>query len=144
VAAGIALVDHLGPCVLIGHSHGGYAAEVAAARPELVRACVLIEPHGELAPPPAGTGPQLLVRGDFLDEDHLDPVYRGLVAAWEGYRAAAISAGVRVDVLDLVAGGITGNTHMLMCDDNSHQVAALVARWLAASSSSETVRSKTK
>jgi len=132
VAAAVALVDQLGPCVLIGHSHGGFAAEVAAARPTLVRACVLIEPHGTLAPPPAGTGPQLLVRGDFLDEDHLDqvPVYRNLVAAWADYRAAATRAGVRVDVLDLVGSGITGNTHMVMCDDNSHQVAALLSEWL--------------
>jgi pimeloyl-ACP methyl ester carboxylesterase len=46
--------DELGPYVLIAHSQGGgLSARAAAARPDLVRAAVLIEPHGlpDAAPP---------------------------------------------------------------------------------------------
>jgi hypothetical protein len=37
-----------------------------------------------------------------------------------------------VDIIDLPAQGITGNSHMIMMDRNSDQVAALVQQWLAA------------
>ena len=41
-------------------------------------------------------------------------------------------AGGTVDIVDLPAHGITGNSHMIMMDRNSDQVAALVQGWLAA------------
>lgn len=46
----------LQPCVLVGHSMGGpHVAAVAAARPELVRGVVLVDPHWPLEPEdPAG------------------------------------------------------------------------------------------
>jgi hypothetical protein len=39
--------------------------------------------------------------------------------------------GGEVDIVDLPAHGITGNSHMIMMDRNSDQVAALVQKWLA-------------
>jgi hypothetical protein len=41
------------------------------------------------------------------------------------------AAGGVVDVVDLPAAGIRGNSHMIMMDRNSDAVAALVQDWLA-------------
>ncbi|ETS81867.1 hypothetical protein PFICI_06869 [Pestalotiopsis fici W106-1] len=45
--AGIALLDHVGPAVVVTHSQGGpYGWSLADARPSLVRALIQIEPKG--------------------------------------------------------------------------------------------------
>jgi hypothetical protein len=41
-----------------------------------------------------------------------------------------VAAGGKADVLDLPAMGIKGNTHMLMMDRNSDEVAKLVHDWI--------------
>jgi hypothetical protein len=41
-------------------------------------------------------------------------------------------AGGTADLLDLPARGIYGNSHMLMMDRNSDEVAGLVQTWMAA------------
>ena len=41
------------------------------------------------------------------------------------------TAGGRVDVVDLPAIGIRGNSHMIQMDRNSDEVAGLVQDWLA-------------
>jgi len=45
--------------------------------------------------------------------------------------AKVVAEGGRVDTLDLPARGIHGNSHMLMMDRNSDQVAGLIQDWLA-------------
>lgn len=46
-AAGVALLDEIGPAVLIAHSQGGlYGWSIADGRPELVKALVQVEPTG--------------------------------------------------------------------------------------------------
>jgi hypothetical protein len=47
------------------------------------------------------------------------------------YREALTAAGGRADTFDLPAMGIKGNTHMLMMDRNSDEIATLVQDWLA-------------
>jgi len=42
------------------------------------------------------------------------------------------AAGGSVDVVDLPERGIRGNSHMIMMDRNSDEVAKLVQDWLAA------------
>ncbi|MEP7457308.1 alpha/beta fold hydrolase [Phyllobacterium sp. SB3] len=129
VAALVEAVRKIGPCYLIGHSQGGGHALVAAERePELVRACVVLEPHG--APTQfeqAASRPVLLVQGDFLD---FDDVWKGLVRnADESLNAWRRGGGV-TDVLDLPSLGLRGNSHMLMMDRNSETVLDLVMDWL--------------
>ena len=73
--------------------------------------------------------PVLMIYGDYIKEDARWPDIRARgVAFAESLRAA----GGEVDIVDLPAHGITGNSHMIMMDRNSDQVAALVQGWLTA------------
>jgi hypothetical protein len=48
-----------------------------------------------------------------------------------GYTEALKGAGGTVDVIDLPDIGIKGNTHMVMMDKNSDEVADVMQKWLA-------------
>jgi pimeloyl-ACP methyl ester carboxylesterase len=129
VAALATLVRRLERCVLIAHSQGGgIAARAAQQERDHVAGLALLEPHGlpapERAAPPLR---QLLVSGDYVLETNL---YRELESRWQEYRQNAVVAGDIVDRLDLPSRGITGNSHMLMMDTNSAEVAALVQQWI--------------
>jgi len=41
------------------------------------------------------------------------------------------AAGGSVDVVDLPAAGIKGNSHMLMMDKNNGEIADLIQKWLS-------------
>ena len=47
------------------------------------------------------------------------------------YREALITSGVTAEWIGLPERGIKGNTHMLMMDRNSDQIAAIVQDWFA-------------
>lgn len=129
VAALAALLRRLERSVLVAHSQGGgIAAQAAQQERGHVAGLVLIEPHG-LPAPERATPPlrQLLVSGDYVLETNL---YRELESRWQEYRQNAVVAGDTVDRLDLPQRGITGNSHMLMMDTNSDEVAALVQQWI--------------
>jgi hypothetical protein len=130
IAAYIALVDKTGPCVLLVHSQAGaFAFRVAEARPETVRALVAVEP--------SGTGsmdkiaalkniPIAVIYGDHVREHPRWGQIRENVVA---YAEAIRGAGGSVDLIDLPDIGISGNTHMLMMDQNSDQVAEVIQNW---------------
>jgi len=132
LAAYGALLARLGPAVVVAHSQGGYFAWRAAQEwPDKVRALVLLEPASTGLPEKvaalAGI-PVLMLYGDFIAED----------ARWSAIRARSLAfaeavraAGGHVDVVDLPAVGIRGNSHMIMMDRNADEVAALVQGWLA-------------
>lgn len=135
IAAYVALLQRTGPAVVIAHSEGGRLAQaVAHAVPELVKALVLVEPAGGLNPAQYDHArlqpvPHCVVWGDYLEHS---PVWRSYRQSADQWLAAVASAGAVVDVLDLPALGIRGNSHMPMMDDNSDDVAARVQAWLAA------------
>jgi hypothetical protein len=56
------------------------------------------------------------------------------VKAPQRYRGALAGAGVKTEWIDLPERGMKGNSHMMMMDRNSDQVADQVARWLEQSS----------
>jgi pimeloyl-ACP methyl ester carboxylesterase len=125
-------VRRIGPVVLLSHSQGGglsfHAADQAR---DLVRACIMLEPHGmpmQFAPGLPST-PALLVLGDFIDESdywvRMREKHRQSLAAWQ-------AAGGRSELWALPAKGLCGNTHMIMMDRNSDQVANLLIDWLKA------------
>ena len=60
--------------------------------------------------------------------DH--PLWPRFVATVGAYRDTLVRAGATADWVSLPERGITGNTHMLMMDRNSDQVAALVQDWM--------------
>lgn len=129
----LALLERTGPSVVMVHSQAGqFGWRAAQARPDLVRALVLIEPAavGDPARVEALRNvPVLMVYGDYIAQDSRWPTIRG-----NGVRFAEAvrAAGGSVDVVDLPERGIRGNSHMIMMDRNSDEVAKLVQDWLAA------------
>jgi len=128
----IALLEKVGPSVVMVHSQGGFFGwRVAQARPELVRALVLLEPAAVGHPARAAalkSIPQLMVYGDNIVGDARWPTIR---ANGLHFASAIRDAGGSVDVVDLPEHGIKGSSHMMMMDRTSDRVAAVVQDWLA-------------
>jgi pimeloyl-ACP methyl ester carboxylesterase len=132
IAAYIELVDKVCPCVVLVHSQAGsFGFKVAEARPDKVKALVAVEPSG------IGTKdkvaalkniPMAVIYGDNA-KDH--PRWGQIRRNVAGYAEAIRSAGGSVDLIDLPDIGIKGNTHMVMMDRNSDQVAEVIQKWLA-------------
>ena len=132
-AAYDALVQKVCPCIIVVHSQGGnFGFRAALNAPDKIKALVAIEPSG--APDPAQVDvsklkgvPHLIVFGDHLQDS---TAWQTFLKAPQRYSAALTSAGVDATWLDLPALGIKGNTHMLMMDRNSDEIARLVHGWL--------------
>jgi pimeloyl-ACP methyl ester carboxylesterase len=126
-----AVIDRVGPCVVVAHSHGGEVAFRALhERPAQVRGVVAIEPSGFAEPvrAPAVAGkPFLFVYGDYLDAT---PLWQRLAAAGRQYADALAAQGGHVEMWRLADMGIRGNSHMLMMDDNSDEIARRVSGWV--------------
>lgn len=132
IAAYTELVDKVCPCVVLVHSQAGsFGFKVAQARPDKVKALVLIEP--------AGVGdrkqvdklknvPMLAIYGDYIEGDARWPKIR---ANGVGFLDEAGRSGAKYEVIDLPKAGLRGNSHMIMMDRNSDQVAGLIQDWLA-------------
>ena len=127
------LVQKVCPCVIITHSQGGNFGFTAALHaPDKVKALISIEPSG--APDPAQVDiaplkavPHLVVYGDFLDRSAF---WQKILPNTLGYRAALAAQGGVADLVELPKQGIMGNTHMMMMDRNSDQVAGIVQDWM--------------
>lgn len=128
----IALVDKVCPCVLVVHSQAGiYAFRSAQARPDKVKAIVVVEPAGfGYADKAAALKniPILAVYGDYFDVDKRWATIRN--NGMKFYDAIA-KAGGSVKVVNLPQVGIRGNSHMLIMDRNNLEIAALIQQWLA-------------
>jgi len=72
--------------------------------------------------------PMLWVWGDNLGKF---PFWGRIAVQQEKFRGNLIAAGGIGDRIVLPDVGIKGNTHMLMMDRNSDQVAGLIDQWLA-------------
>jgi pimeloyl-ACP methyl ester carboxylesterase len=133
-AAYHALVQKVCPCVILVHSQGGnFAFNAALAAPEKIKAIVAVEPSGAPNPNTVDVGklkatPHLFVWGDYLDQPEL---WKKIVPAVDLYRAGLRAAGVTADVVELPKLGMRGNSHMMMMDRNSDQIAEGIQRWLA-------------
>jgi hypothetical protein len=129
-AAMRATIKRIGPCVLVTHSAAGVVGYTAAAAlAELVVAHVAVEPSGGA---PAGTDlsalarvPHLFMWGDGFAgaEPSWGPLVAGARATHEAFAGDAMW-------LELPAAGIVGNSHMLMLDTNSADIAAMIDSWL--------------
>jgi hypothetical protein len=131
IAAYIALVDKVCPCVVLFHSQAGqFGYKVAQARPEKIKALVAVEPAGDGDPKQAAklAGiPTLVLYGDYIEQDPRWPTIRRNGIA---FADTVNQAGGKVEVVDLPKVGIKGNSHMVMLDRNSSEVAALIQAWL--------------
>ena len=129
----LALLDRIGTSVVIGHSRAGEALLPAAIRrPDLFAALIVLEPtgcrcpHGDADLPALAQVPFLSVFGDYLTGTMWQPYAEECRLVVEKLRAAGGSAR-HIALAEL---GITGNSHMLMMDDNSLELADLLVRWL--------------
>lgn len=128
-----AYVEKVCPCIVVVHSQGGNFGFTAALNaPDKIKALVAVEPSG--SPDPAKVDlarlkgvPHLIVWGDYIDRNE---AWQGYRKAPTRYREALVQAGVEADVIDLPASGVKGNSHMLMMDRNSDDIARLVHDWL--------------
>jgi pimeloyl-ACP methyl ester carboxylesterase len=133
-AAYNALVAKVCPCVIMVHSQGGnFGFTAALANPDKVKAIIAVEPSG--APKTDNPDlaklkgiPHLFVWGDFIDKH---PVWRdNVIKAPTAYAEALTKLGTKVETLDLPKSGIRGNTHMVMMDRNSDEVARRIQLWM--------------
>jgi hypothetical protein len=131
VAAYIAEIDRVGPCIILFHSQAGtFGFKVAQARPDKVKALIAIEPTGVGDPDKVDVLkniPTLFVYGDYIERDTRWPKIRATGIA---FADAMKAAGGSADVVDLPRAGIHGNSHMMMMDKNNTEVAALIQTWL--------------
>lgn len=118
----------MAPCLLQG---GNFGFTAALNAPDKIKALVAVEPSG--APDLSKVDvtklknvPHLIC--DFHDKNAF---WQRLVVVPTGYRDALVAAGVKADVFALPAMGIKGNTHMMMMDRNSDNIARLISDWLA-------------
>ena len=134
-AAYNALVQKICPCVIVVHSQGGnFAFNAALAAPDKIKAIVAVEPSGAPDPAKVDLGklkgvPHLFVWGDHLDQNEL---WKKLLPAIVRYRDGLRAAGAKAEDLSLPAHGVRGNTHMLMMDRNSDDIAESIQDWLEA------------
>ena len=131
IAAYIALVDKVCPCVVLVHSQAGlFGYRVAQARPDKVKALVAVEPAaaGDLKEAAVlRNTPILTIYGDNIDKDSRWPKIRMFGV---NFADAVNHAGGKADVVDLPKVGIHGNSHMMMMDKNNAEIAALIQGWL--------------
>lgn len=131
-----ALLDRIGPAVIVVHSLAGpFADALVEMRPHLVRAVVNIEGAQAIVPSDSQV---LAYRGIPVLElfgDHLDsPAFTGR-ARYEARKAVVErinrQEGGKATLLRLPDFGMTGNSHMLMLDRNNLLVADLILGWIA-------------
>ena len=183
----IALVDKIGPSIILGHSQAGaFLWPVADARPAGIKAILAIEPNGPPVRALDFTGaPDWFKYGDvslaygvsdvpliyspsvndaselkFVQQDKADG--EGLARCFEQAEPARQlpnlreiptlvltseasyhapydhctvkylqRAGVKPTFIKLADLGIKGDSHVLMVEKNSREIAAVIARWLA-------------
>ena len=133
VAAYLALVDKVCPCVMLLHSQGGtFGFQVAEQRPDKIKGIVAVEaaPPGNIAnAPKLKDVPVLQIFGDYVDEHPRWATFKKIDMAYgEAIKAAGGTAGW-INLPDI---GIKGNSHMLMQDKNSDEIAEVINKWLVA------------
>ena len=130
----VALLDKIGPAILMVHSQaGGYGLEVVR-QSDKVRALVVME--GSCGPLSADDvskrfvkQPMLSFWGDFTVGalgPNSDTRRNGCIATVDAIKAA----GGNAKFFLLPDNGIKGNTHMMMFDKNNLQVADIIMKWL--------------
>ena len=126
------LAARLKGTVLVSHSQSGLYPFLAAARSTGgIAGIVAIEPANCPAPAesmaPYVKFPILVLFGDFVAQS---PVWSSKLKECSAFRDAANAAGGKVEVVALPDVGFHGNSHMLMEDRNSLDIARWLAKWL--------------
>ena len=127
----VALLEEVGPSILLGHSAGGAAVvEAAKKRPDLVRGFIMIEPTN---PPDQEDFPTLAgmsmygIYGDYIGSRNQSSRKAGLEAAAELFNQNG-GIGEVVSLPNDLA--VAGNTHLMMQDNNNDMIANRIIRWV--------------
>lgn len=125
-------LQQLGPSVLMVHSQSGvFGFEAALAMPENVKAIVAVEPAGAPPPGPALDKlkdiPILILWGDNVDKHE---IWRQQQPASSAFARDLIARGGKLEWVELPQIGVPGNSHMLMMDANSDEIASLIQDWM--------------
>ena len=136
------LAGELKGAVLMGHSQSGsFPLEAALLNPAAAKALVLVEPgrcpdtYTEQQIKTLATVPILIVFGDHRDNPTGLPTLPTWQARFEACQAMISrvkSAGGQAEMLAPPERGIRGNSHMIMQDRNSLQIADLILQWIGA------------
>ncbi len=127
------LARRLGGTVLVSHSQSGiYPFHTAALDTQGIAGIIAVEPAAVPAPGddlrPFLDMPVLILFGDFVDGSAR---WAPRLQACREFVAAVNAAGGRAELMSLPSMGIAGNSHMLMQDGNSLEVADLLLDWIA-------------
>ena len=121
VAAYIALVDKVCPCVIMVHSQSGtFGYQVLEARPDKVKALIAVEPTvgGDRSKVASIKGtPITMIYGDFA-KDH--PRWSKIRQGGVDY-AGVLKAAVAASTSSICPTPASGNSHMVMMDRNSDE-----------------------
>jgi hypothetical protein len=126
------LAKKLKGTVLLSHSQSGiYPFQTAVLSNDGIAGIISIEPGGC----PDATSdlkpylkiPTLVVFGDYVD---LVPRWAPRLTSCRAFTAAVQKAGGKAELMVLPERGIKGNSHMLMQDRNSLEIAGLLSKWM--------------
>lgn len=127
VQALVALLDKIGPAMVMVHSQSGtYGTQTALARPDLVKALISVEGRSGCALDSAQAKTMARLAWLNVAGDH----------NWNGEKecreAVAQVAGVggKAAFMATYEKGVRGNTHMMMMDTNNLQVADWILEWI--------------
>jgi pimeloyl-ACP methyl ester carboxylesterase len=135
------LAGQLHGAVLMGHSQSGsFPLEAALLNPTAARGLVLVEPgrcpkYTDEQVKTLSTVPILVVFGDHRDTPTglpTLPTWQQRFEMCQGMIGRLKAAGGRAEMLAPPDRGIRGNSHMIMQDKNSLQIADLILQWIAA------------
>jgi pimeloyl-ACP methyl ester carboxylesterase len=127
----VELLDRVGPAILMAHSAAGQTVlQAASARLHLVPGFVLLEPAGipDAGDFPAFSGKFMLgIYGDYIAQRN----QTGRKQATEDAAVLFNQNGGVGEVISMPEDlNVFGNTHIMMQDNNSHDIAAIVVNWL--------------
>ena len=131
IAAYIALVDKICPCVMLVHSQGGtFGFKVAEQRPDKIKAIVAVESAtaGIVAKAAAlKNTPVLMVFGDYVDQHPRWATFKKIDTEYANAIKPAAAPSIWINLPEI---GIKGNSHMMMQDKNNAQIAEVIQKWL--------------
>jgi pimeloyl-ACP methyl ester carboxylesterase len=132
-----ALATKLNGAVLIGHSESGFFPEQAALVDAAgIKAVVTIETRCDTGLSASQLAtlakiPTLVMFGDHLADVKAPFSWSDALASCNTYLSQLKKLGGDAEMMSLPAMGIKGNSHMLMQDLNSDQLAGLVNDWIS-------------
>lgn len=123
----VALLDKIGPAIIIAHSQGSsYGVNSTVQRPNLVKGLVLLEGSCAATPSEISSAfvrsPYMAIIGDNRPSDRNVQCQTTI--------ASINSAGGNAKFWLLPDSGLRGNTHMMMMDKNSDVIANKLLGWL--------------